>query len=143
MLKIFLILFFLLIFCSQLIASESKLQKCFTIDRSIAEWRINDSATSVKDFAEIDFVKINVFPNPSLDEINFDIILKRIDEFQVNISDINGNLIWDFKQIFNNMNLILNWDLLNNDKQKISSGIYFLNIITNNNNFSQKFIIEK
>ncbi len=71
-----------------------------------------------------------IYPNPSINGIfNISFNDKKID---IMLTDINGNIVFFKTKIFNNCTL----------KTKLSSGIYFIKLISNNDIYIDKLIVQ-
>lgn len=137
--KNYLVLIFIFSFFFVSYSQDSK-TKCFTINRSNKIWHEKDSTTKISNNTINKSLKIISYPNPSSENITFEIIGLNENNINAKIYDNLANLIYDFS----NINLINNqftWEMKNNDFVKVSNGVYFLKITGNKINFSYKFII--
>jgi len=71
---------------------------------------------------------INIYPNPAKDYVIIDLV----DESQVSVYNISGQLVHAFEA---NMQTVVN-------TKEWTKGIYFINIQSNNGNAQQKLIVE-
>lgn len=104
-------------------------------------WDDSDFPSSVN--ADNYFSVIKAAPNPFSNLVSISTYVKRNGLVTVEIIDSNGNLV---KNLMNNYTqegtLNLNWDGMNQNFQKVSSGVYFL-IISQNDAFKTfKLIVE-
>ena len=80
--------------------------------------------------------KINVYPNPTSDLIQIEIMLNNNRVIYARITDINGKLVWDNeykgKQVTESISL-----------KNYPNGNYFLNLSFDNGNSKQTFKIQK
>lgn len=72
---------------------------------------------------------IEIFPNPTSDEINIEYNPINVKIMSINLIDENGKIIENIKSDFEKLRI-----------QNISQGIYFLNFITEKGTISKKFI---
>lgn len=91
--------------------------------------------TSVQDLpAEIG--KIQVFPNPSADLVQIKMRFDQDREVRLQLLDVRGQIIWS--QIVNGQQLEESTNI-----QSLPNGLYFLNILLDDKQYSQSFKIQK
>lgn len=89
------------------------------------------------------FESINVFPNPSNENITLNINSKNQQEFTVMIIDINGNLVYSLgNQTFTKGNNKLNWNGYDANGNKVANGAYNLLIMNDKVNIVEKIIVK-
>lgn len=98
--------------------------------------KINDTfSTSVKEEKKTQG-ELAVYPNPSQNNFNLKIYLSEPDALQVNVTDVNGRVVYleRLPEFTGELNKQI-------ELKQNSSGVYFLNVTGNKNNFSQKIIL--
>lgn len=140
MFRSFLIIFIVILFTLSLISNDDTPTKCYTIDRSIELWHKLDTSSVGGINNTKNLININIYPNPSRENIIIDLINLVITPNELSIIDINGNNIYDFPKNYSE-NIKLEWNLKDKNGKKIPNGTYFLNIQNKRNNSSYKFII--
>ena len=75
---------------------------------------------------------INIYPNPTKDDINIELPLNELTSFDVSVYSVTGKLVYKNTQL--NVNKLsistANWD----------KGIYFIQLIGNNQAITEKII---
>ncbi len=107
-------------------------------DGNLEVWIVNvtveDNSTGIEDMEELEFV---LYPNPATDYINIKCSSIKNELIVLEIFDITGKVI-SSKQIFinNDLNITFNFN------EEIPTGIYLLNISTENKSYTKRFIIK-
>ena len=81
---------------------------------------------------EMGMKNINIYPNPTKDDINIELPLNELTSFDVSVYSVTGKLVYKNTQ-FNVNKLVINtanWD----------KGIYFIQLISNNQTITEKII---
>ncbi len=85
---------------------------------------------------------LQVYPNPVSDILNINYILNDSTESTVLIYDITGRLIYNASNQLNQAGTYsYKWNRLDNNGQRVVSGVYFLNFKTNNNSVTKKLVL--
>ncbi|MCD4834244.1 MAG: T9SS type A sorting domain-containing protein [Bacteroidales bacterium] len=95
---------------------------------------VEDNSTGIEDMEELEFV---LYPNPATDYINIKCSSIKNELIVLEIFDITGKVI-SSKQIFlnNDLNITFNFN------EEVPTGIYLLNISTENKSYTKRFIIK-
>ena len=107
-------------------------------DGNSQAWVVNvtveDNSTGIEDLEELEFV---LYPNPATDYINIKCSSIKNELIVLEIFDITGRII-SSKQIFlnNDLNITFNFN------EEVPTGIYLLNISTENKSYTKRFIIK-
>ncbi len=100
------------------------------------------STLAVNDFI-IENGGLSLYPNPVENVLNINYILKSASKTFISIYDITGKLVYN---AYNGLNqpgtYIFKWDRLDNNGSKSASGIYILEVKTETNTVSKKFILK-
>jgi hypothetical protein len=84
-----------------------------------------------------------LYPNPVETVLNINYILKSASKTSISIYDITGRLIFNADNGLNQPGTYnFKWDRLNNNGEKPSSGMYILEMKTETNTISKKFILK-
>ena len=90
--------------------------------------RIEGGTLSTEDFSSTSF---SIYPNPSNNIFNID--LNSINEFEFEVFDVTGKIIINKNKILENTYQL--------DMSQFSSGLYFINITTNNKTTTKKLLL--
>jgi hypothetical protein len=96
--------------------------------------KLNPAASFTNDLSEILTNKLSIYPNPVKDNLNIN-IKDFSGDILVKIMDVNGREV--FNKNINNFNRSKELDL-----SSFSSGIYFLKLIGEDLNYTEKIILE-
>lgn len=89
------------------------------------------------------FESIEIFPNPSSDNVKIRFISKESQEYNISIVDANGNNIYEFgNRLINKGQNILEWNISKLNNSQTSSGAYFLLLSNKNSKIIEKIIIQ-
>lgn len=95
--------------------------------------------TSVENY----FESIEIFPNPSNDNVKISFKSKESQDYNISIVDVNGKNIYEFGIMFiNRGENTLEWNSSKLNSSKISSGTYFLLLTNKNSKIIEKIIIQ-
>jgi len=83
-----------------------------------------------------------VRPNPCDDRVTFSLDLTSGKEFQMFIYDISGRLVKDFDGVSSGQQMALEWDMCDNKGKRLSSGVYFYELLTSVRRISGKIVIK-
>jgi predicted secreted hydrolase len=102
-----------------------------SIDGTLTSTIISDMATvATLEVSQVDAKKTRMFPNPVLNELS--IIFNKDSAGRFHIFDMYGKLILESKRVSTNT-----WTI---NTSQLHSGVYFINLITENNSSTYKFI---
>ena len=88
--------------------------------------------------------EIKVFPTPTTDYVNISIINKELTYTMVTITDLQGNIVYSFnKNELSLGNRTIKWDLINNNGNRVSKGVYFVNILSGNHRLVKSISVIK
>lgn len=135
------IILLLLLFTTTYTLSED----CKLPARSRPEWFKSDTGVSVSDGFAVNsaFISAEVFPNPGQNLFQIRLTLKKDITARITINDINGKLVKELANSYIlNREAIFNWKLDNEKGEKVSNGVYFLNIDAKQTHLSKKLIVE-
>lgn len=82
---------------------------------------------------------VNTYPNPTRNNLNFDLQGKTRGESHVQIYNLKGQLVDEFTSNDNHFS----WKIKNNKAGSLANGIYFYKITNNKHNISGKFMLLK
>jgi len=94
----------------------------------------------VKDHRIADFNALQVYPNPVVDVVNFDILLTQTSDITINIFDITGKTVVSREYSSRSQGAhTLTWDV---SGANMSTGIYFFNLQTNQGSATRKILVK-
>lgn len=93
------------------------------------------SITSVQDLPE-DIGNIRVYPNPSSDRIEMDFHFNQTMDIKIHLVDVTGRMIWSKADIGERIKHV-------KDIEHLTCGTYFLNIVIDDNRYTQTFKVKK
>ncbi|MCK9292160.1 MAG: right-handed parallel beta-helix repeat-containing protein [Bacteroidales bacterium] len=97
-----------------------------------------DFTTTITELRADGNFSVHLFPNPSQDLINFELYLRQNADIHIEIRDLSGRVV---KKVFSgNLNGLQNFEI---NTKNFVSGIYFINLQTDNNLSVYKFMIIK
>jgi hypothetical protein len=107
-----------------------------SIHKKIVQWNIDKSSTGIGLSSSDISMNLNVYPNPFSTEINISLTGSDFKKFNVELSDINGNVVYRSGKLEDIYNIKINLD-----KNSISEGSYYL-IIKNDDKFMIKELVK-
>jgi len=114
---------------------NNEIQNVYAFSGESPVCRLSNETTSIKYSKYENDINLLSYPNPTKDSFTISFNYEYDNNYELKIHDMSGSLIYTLKNIKSNK-LFIESDIL-------SSGIYFLSILKNNNNLnSMKLIIE-
>ncbi len=123
------------------ITNDGEYMYCSDNFRNIYKYEIIDTTVDIINKPNIvsNNVKINAYPNPTSNEVKIEFSLSEKSIINIDIFDENGRMVNNLitNRLFNKGKHFVLWNSTN-----ISTGIYFIKLITQNNTYNQKLIIK-
>jgi hypothetical protein len=87
---------------------------------------------------------IEIYPNPASETAYFAFMLNETTPVKINIYDLNGNHITELRATSHGLSEphIAKWDLSNKSGQRVSSGLYFCRVVTDNEVMQGKILVK-
>jgi hypothetical protein len=87
---------------------------------------------------------IEIYPNPASETAYFALLLNEIKPVKINIYDLNGNHITELRATSHGLSEphIAKWDLSNKSGQRVSTGLYFCRVVTDNEVMQGKILVK-
>lgn len=88
-------------------------------------------------------VILNITPNPANQQISLSFNLKNSSFIKIDVVNINGNVESNIvnNQLFTAGDYKFNWDLKNNNGEKVQQGVYLIRVIAGTEMISSKMIV--
>ncbi len=87
---------------------------------------------------------IEIYPNPASETAYFALMLNETTPVKINIYDLNGNHITELRATSHGLSEphIAKWDLSNKSGQRVSTGLYFCRVVTDNEVMQGKILVK-
>jgi hypothetical protein len=87
---------------------------------------------------------IEIYPNPASETAYFAFMLNETTPVKINIYDLNGNHITELRATSHGLSEphIAKWDLSNKSGQRVSTGLYFCRVVTDNEVMQGKILVK-
>lgn len=110
-------------------------------DHYWGQWlaEIKDISTSTNDLTDNSIIKSSVYPNPAVQLFKMDVTIKKDEEIEISINDIQGRII---KELYKGIAL-KGENVFTFNKNNLAPGVYFIIVKGNNKLFkTEKLVIE-